>query len=218
MYNFEQFFSAEDIAVLGSMAAIFGVVLLFTSALGIVCYVFQSIGLYKMAKSLNLDHPWMAWVPVLNTYTFGTIASKYIKKDGKPSAKFGGWLVGLDIATIVCAIGLIVSVVTTVISAIGMESMETTAPTAVFLGSVLSLIGVYVILMGVAVAFSILYYIALWRIFAIFDNSNATVFLIVSIIFGIAMPFLLFAVRNNKPDVTYFDRIGYIPPPQTDNE
>lgn len=31
-------------------------------------YVLQSIGLYKMAKKLGHDSPWLAWIPFANIY------------------------------------------------------------------------------------------------------------------------------------------------------
>jgi hypothetical protein len=38
--------------------------------LAIVCsfYILQSIGLYKMAKKLGYDSPWLAWIPFVNLY------------------------------------------------------------------------------------------------------------------------------------------------------
>lgn len=212
MFDLSQFMSAEDIGVLSGILAVYGVIFGFAGIIGIVCYVFQSIGLFRMAKNIGLNHAWMAWVPVLSTYTLGKIGSKYIKKDGRPSAKFGGWLLALEIAMVILLIGMIVAVVFLVINAIGMESGTNATSETAFFGSLLIFVLVYLVFFAVAIAYSIIYYIALWRTFSIFDNSNATVFLVISIIFSVTLPFFIFAIRNNRPSFTYAERIGFIPP------
>ncbi len=202
--------TAFDTSMLGGILVIYGMALLFGSAIGIVVYVFQSIGLYKMAKNLGLAHPWMAWVPFLNTYTFGKIGSSYIKKDGTPSAKFGGWLLGLEIAMAVALSVMIGALIAAIPGVIGM-SMGNSTPTQALIGSIVTILISAFAISAVSVAYCVIYYIALWRMYAVFDNSNATIFLILSIIFPITTPFFIFAIRNNIPSITYFDRIGYIP-------
>ena len=215
MLNLEQILSAEDLEILSGLAVIYGVAFLFSLAISVVCYVFNGLGLYKMGKNLGISSPWMAWVPVVSSLLFGKIASKYIKKDNKPSAKFGGWLMGLNITNIVLYIGSIVSFVfvfgNALILAESAQGNPESFPTEL-LASLMSFLMLILLLFACAVAYTVIYYIALWRIYAIFDNSTATVFLVLSILFSVATPFLLFALRNNRPSFTYFDRIGYIPP------
>ncbi len=201
-----------DFSALSGILAVYGIILLCSGAFGLVAYVFQSIGLYKMGKNLSLAHCWMAWVPFLSTYFLGKIGSKYEKRDGKPSAKFGGWLIALEISMLLIITGMIIAVVLLVIGVLSMENSGAEMSEAAILGKVIPLILAYLAFFAVTIAYSVVYYIALWRLFAIFDNSTATVFLIVSILFGVATPFLIFAVRNNKPCLTYNERIGYISP------
>ena len=205
-----------DTSVLGGILLCYGIALLFGLAIGIIVYVFQSIGLYKMAKNLGLVHAWMAWVPFLNTYTFGKIGSRYIKMNGKPSAKFGGWLLGLEIAMFVPVSVIIGAFIAMLPSLINMDAANPTFTPAI-IGSIATMFISFFAMSVIAITYALLYYIALWRMFAIFDNSNATLFLILSIIFSITTPFFIFAIRNNKPALTHFDRIGYISP-QTTNE
>ncbi len=211
-FNLEYLLGEESAAMLNSILAVYGTIILLSSIFGIVAYVFQSIGLFKMAKNLNLNHAWMAWVPLLNTYTFGKIGSQYVKKDGKPSAKFGGWLIGLEIAMFALLICMIASIIAMIPSIIGMAISENYASYDNLIGSILGVLLSSVGISGVSIAYSVIYYIALWRIYAVFDNSTATVFLIVSILFSPAMPFILFAIRNNKPALTHNERMGFVPP------
>ena len=211
MFDLSQIMSAEDAAMVGGVLAFYGVILCFSFILGIVTYIFQSIGLFKMAKNLGFKHCWMAWIPLLNTYTFGKIGSKYVKKSGKASAKFGGWLIGLEIAMNVMLIAMIIALVFFVIGAVALLESGAAEPTTEMLGSVLAVVLTSLGISGISIAYTVIFYIALWRIFAIFDNSCATVFLVISIIFPITYPFFIFAVRNNKPCVTYEERIGFVP-------
>ena len=56
---------------------------------------------------------------------------------------------------------------------------------------------VFVVLL---VAYLIIRFVALWRIFAVFSNKNASVLLMVSVLtLGLAAPFCLFAIKNNEP-------------------
>ena len=52
--------------------------------------------------------------------------------------------------------------------------------------------------MVVSIVFSIIYYVSLWRIFAIFSN-HPTLNLLLSIFVSVVQPFLIFANRNNNP-------------------
>lgn len=202
--------ASSDMSVLGTLLLVYGIIFAFAGIIGIVCYIFQSLGLYKMAKALEFSSPWMAWVPLLNTYTLGKIGSKYVKNDGRPSAKFGGWLLGLEIAMVVVVIGMIGSIISMIPAAIAMEELGMEGPSTAFMGGFASFILTYLAMIGIAIAFSIVNYIALWRVYSIFDNSNATVFLVLSIIFGITMPFFLFAMRNNEPKLTFEERNGFV--------
>lgn len=44
--------------------------------LWLICYVFQGIALYRMAKQHGIAAPVLAWVPVLNFYMLGKVADR----------------------------------------------------------------------------------------------------------------------------------------------
>ena len=41
--------------------------------LGLIDYIFYSLALYNLAQSRNLNNSYLAWVPILNSYTMGHI-------------------------------------------------------------------------------------------------------------------------------------------------
>ena len=49
---------------------------LLSMVVGLVYYVFTSLGLYRMAKSSNLENSWLAWIPFGNTYIIGSIVEE----------------------------------------------------------------------------------------------------------------------------------------------
>jgi hypothetical protein len=59
--------SEELAAILGGGAAIFGGVMLVVSLLlGFGMYIFTSLALMTIAKRLNYENGWFAWIPILN--------------------------------------------------------------------------------------------------------------------------------------------------------
>ena len=42
--------------------------------IALIFYILQSIALMKLAKRNNINHSWVAFIPVANTYIFGQIA------------------------------------------------------------------------------------------------------------------------------------------------
>ena len=140
---------------------------------------------------------------------------KYEKRDGKKPAKFSFWLIALTVISIIALIGILVSVI------IAMSSLATDANTAIEQNSLLEyesflsfipVVVAYLVTAAAQIAFNIFYYIALWRIFAIYDNKNATVYLVLSIFVSILVPIFIFMLRNKEPKLTYAQRMGFNEP------
>lgn len=66
--------------------------------------------------------------------------------------------------------------------------------------SLIPVIILYFALMAVAIAYAVVFFIALWRVYYSFDKSNATLYIVLSIIFTISVPIILFIIRNRKPE------------------
>lgn len=62
----------SSVAFLG----IVGVLVVFVLAGGVL-YLFQAIGLYKMARNKNMYMPWLAFIPIANRYLLGTIIGNF---------------------------------------------------------------------------------------------------------------------------------------------
>lgn len=167
---------------------------LFALAVGLVFYLLQAVGLYKMGKTVGVSAPWLAFIPVVNVFALGKIAET--PTEGKKPMKYGTILLLLNISSSLISNIMsfrIVNKIVEVISQFDETNIEdfildiaVTASETSVLTSVLSVIYV------------IFYYIALYKVFKLFSPDNATVFLVLSILFGIALPIIIFCLRN-KP-------------------
>ncbi len=179
--------------------------------ISITMYLFEAFGIYRMGQRLGFKNAWLAFVPIANMYAFGKVAEQYVKNDGKPSAKFSKILLTLNIVLFVFAILFIVGIIVIVIINMGMFAVsEEFGDSTAILTMVIPIVLGYLVFIGLAIAQSVVYYIALWRIFAIFDNNNATLFLVLSIFISFLYPIFLFVLRNKEPKLTPQERFNQI--------
>ncbi len=183
-----------------------------SAVIGIAIYLLESISVYKMAKSAQIKNPWLAFIPVANDWVFGTLAEKYKKKNGTKSARFGIILPVLEGIVLIETIALTIFTVISVkeITGYALDAVNTSAEMAPeqFM-SLIPVIILYFALMAVAIAYAVVFFIALWRVYYSFDKSNATLYIVLSIIFTISVPIILFIIRNRKPEFDPHNNMPY---------
>lgn len=183
-----------------------------SAVIGIAIYLLESISVYKMAKSAEIKNPWLAFVPVANDWVFGTLAEKYKKKNGTKSARFGIILPVLEGIVLIESIALTIFTVISVkeITGYALDAVNTSAEMAPeqFM-SLIPVIILYFALMAVAISYAVVFFIALWRVYSSFDKSNATLYIVLSVIFTISVPIILFIIRNRKPEFDPHNNMPY---------
>ena len=183
-----------------------------SAVIGIAIYLLESISVYKMAKSAEIKNPWLAFVPVANDWVFGTLAEKYKKKNGTKSARFGIILPVLEGIVLIESIALTIFTVISVkeITGYALDAVNTSTEMAPeqFM-SLIPVIILYFALIAVAIAYAVVFFIALWRVYSSFDKSNATLYIVLSVIFTISVPIILFIIRNRKPEFDPHNNIPY---------
>lgn len=183
-----------------------------SAVIGIAIYLLESISVYKMAKSAEIKNPWLAFVPVANDWVFGTLAEKYKKKNGTKSARFGIILPVLEGIVLIEAIALTIFTVISVkeITGYALDAVNTSAEMVPeqFM-SLIPVIILYFALIAVAFAYAVVFFIALWRVYSSFDKSNATLYIVLSVIFTISVPIILFIIRNRKPEFDPHNNVPY---------
>ncbi len=174
------------------------VILLLSSGLSIATYVLRSLGVYTIAKRRELKHPWMAWVPGLESWLMGSISDQYqYVSKGKVKNK-RKWLLGLAIAMAVVYVAFFVLYIVMMVSMVdtGIRGGDVEQAALSYLFGAL---GIWAVIMGVAIAYSVLYYIALYDLYRSVDPRNAVMYIVLSILINITMPFFIFF--NRKKDL-----------------
>ena len=179
----------------GAVVGIFmGIVLafyLFLLAMGIVFYILQSLGVYTIAKRRGIRKPWLAWLPLGDVWIIGSISDQYqYVKLGKITNR-RKVLLTLYILELVAVALIFGSVLGTMVNA----ALANGGAAVLGIGGML--LG-YIVLIGLVIALAVMLYIALYDIFRSCNPDSSVIFLILSIIFPVTLPFFLFC--NRKKD------------------
>lgn len=184
-------------ALLGGVAGFF-LVFIILIYLGlfvfyILSYILTGLGLHTIAKRRGLRHAWLSWLPCFGTiWILGSISDQYqymIKGKTRHRRKT---LLGLEIA---CFAVIIPAYALLMGSAIGLAGSEMGNGTLAGAGFALALLG-YVAFIIMAIILSVLYYISLYDLYASCSPSDAAVYVVLSILLSVTMPFLLFSCRK----------------------
>lgn len=187
---------AALVSFFAAVAVVFGIVFL-------VLYFFKAAGLYRMAENAGLKNGWLAFVPVANSYVFGKVAEKYIRRDMRRSEPFGMLLTLLNIIMLLFA-AVVLGVAFRILYLLVNESEPFYVSAIIFPFFLFTFI-----FCGIGIAYTVIKFIALWRIFAIFDYQNATMFTVLTYFFGFLEAIFIFAIRNKEPKYDYNARIGF---------
>ena len=172
---------------------------LFFFIVGIVLYVFKSLGLFTIAKRRGIRNYGLAWVPVGDAWVMGAIADRdQTTRTGKPS-RLRWWLLALGIATYVLLfimLGALISLLAVLMTSLPYSDSWDYMLERELLTYGGSLLLVYLLTIACSIAYVVLYYICLYRLYRSCRPENATAYLVLSIFISVTMPFLLFACRK----------------------
>lgn len=199
-YDYSQYDGIKNAAASASLSwllAIAGVIAFVASVLAILSYVFYSVGLFKTAKNLGIVAPWLAFIPVANLYLLGRVAQG--NGDKKSKFPFGwilllltlvsAWVESLMSASVATDFAKLISGMTMENAVVSLEELFT------FIGGPLVTSSLTIALVGLIVW--IFFYITLYRVYKITSSETAPLYLVLSIILPVFIPFFLFARRNS---------------------
>ncbi|MEE1036295.1 MAG: hypothetical protein U0L15_04200 [Oscillospiraceae bacterium] len=169
-----------------------------TQILSLAAYVLTAYSLYTIAKRRGISNPWLAWIPVVDVWVLGSISDQYryvVKGEFKSKRKA---LIPLRIISgilyvfmLAFAMMLFFAAAASSMSGPGMANMlEEAAP----LPTIMLVVGV--LGTGALLAYAILYFTALYDVYASCDPDNRVAFLVLSILFGFLKPLFLFLDRS----------------------
>lgn len=150
--------------------------------ISLAIYVFTALSLYTIAQKRGIACPWLAWIPVANLWLLGSVSDQYrYLTRGQRKHKRVVLLV-LELAEAVL-LGTVIGMAVAV-AAVGSVS------------SVIALVLLVLVLGCVALARSIVGFMALYDVYASCDPENAALYLVLSILFKFLKPIFLFISRE----------------------
>ena len=182
--------ATEAFGVAGVMLGILCVFYFAVFAFGIASYILQSIGIYTVAKRRGIHNPWLAWIPVGVLWILGSISDQYqyvVKGRVRNRRKI---LLGLSVAMVALTIVSVISVIVMTVAAIVGESAATAGV------GVLLLVLFYLALVVMAIIVMVYTYITMYDLYASCDPNNATIYLVLSILINVTLPFFVFFSRK----------------------
>lgn len=194
MFNSMGALTGDEAAFFGGFMIVWLVAVLFSYLFSILSYVLQSLGFYAIAKRRGIHNPWMAWIPVVNLWTLGSIADQYQYVAKGRVRSYRKVLLGLQIAMVGATVLFTVFSITAGVFAGMADSVG--AAVGSMIGPVLVFVVLYLAFFALAIVLSVFQYIALYNLFASCDPNNAVVFLVLSILINVTLPFFVFAVRK----------------------
>lgn len=191
-YDFEQILDGVDEEMLLMIMGIVGIIALAVLVIAVVGYIFQSIGLYTIAKRRGIANPWLAWLPVGNYWIAGSIADQY-------QYVVNGQVKNRRIILLVLAIvGMVVSGFTSSMtnSNVWMAVEDGSLEQLISVGGQAGLLNL--VSSGLDIAVFVFWQIALYDLYTSCDPKHNVLFLVLGIIFGITVPYFIFACRKKE--------------------
>lgn len=179
---------SPDPELLAMITSILVTVLAVVGILSIVMYIFSSLGFYTLAKRRGILHPGLAWVPVCGTrWILGSLSDQYASLTGAKLRCSRHILLWGELVLTAAAIPLLVFAIQLLTATLAGQDVTM---------QLMQLNGVQTLLNLASIALSVMIYIALYKVYKSCDPKHAVLFLVLSIIFNITLPFFVFACRN----------------------
>ncbi len=187
---------SEDVSFL-ILLVVYGVVFGGLFAVLFVFWLFKAIAIFKMSKKLNLNMPWLSFVPYCLPFAYGRIAEMYNKDHFKKPIKYSILLLILQFVPSFLVFILYFFLFAIVFAAAALMSIPGMEVIALILILLFYFI-FFAVMMAIAFVVNLFTYLACWNVFAIFGGEKNILYFILSVTLGIE-PFLLFALRNKEP-------------------
>ncbi len=171
-------------------------------AIAIASYILQALGMYTIAKRRNISKPIFAWFPGTNIWLLGAIADDYDEKVKGVKKKSRVVLVSLYIAMLVLAVITVIAVVLLEVTLLAGGEVNSTAIVFIVVVAIL-----YIGVFAIAIVATVFMYIAYYKLFKSCNPDNAVVFLVLSILFSISLPVLIFVSRKKDDGLLKDDAV-----------
>lgn len=199
-YGFEYAFpeavegAAEGVFVgaAGIATGILLIVWLLMLGLSVVSYILNAVGMYRIAKRRGIHHAWLSWIPIGCNWLLGSISDhyQYVAKQKVTKRRKVLLTLSIILVAVSCILGAAVAALV-VLETSGSGEMA---------GSILlvALMAIaYLAMLGLAVAILVYCYIAYFDLFRSCRPAYDVLFLVLGIVFSMALPFFVFACSGS---------------------
>lgn len=170
---------------------IYVIIMGFVTLIGIAGYILQGISMQTIAKRRGIENPWLAWVPIGNSYILGAVADDYNLKARLKKTNLRKFLLFFTLGLLVCVISLYPLLFT------GMYSIMQSDGTGVGAALLVVLAILYVLVFGLSITVSVFQYIAIFRLLRSLSAKNGVLYFILSIFITGVYPLLIFFLRDS---------------------
>lgn len=174
--------------VFGVLMVLYLLILFVALVYSVVHYVLHSIGLYTIANRRGIHHSWLAWIPVGNLWLLGSVSDQYqyvVKGKIKNRRKAMLWMYIALVAV------YLVWFILMMVNAFSANTLET-ANAGMVIGIIVGVLAIAIL----AILISVYQYLAYYDLFVSCNPGNAVLFLVLSIVFPVTLPFFVFACRK----------------------
>lgn len=179
---------SPDPELLAMITSILVTVLAVVGILSILMYIFSSLGFYTLAKRRGIRAPGLAWIPIGGVrWILGSLSDQYASLTGAKLRCSRHILLWGELVLNAAAIPLLVFAIQLLTATLAGQDVTM---------QLMQLNGVQTLLNLASIALSVMIYIALYKVYKSCDPKHAVLFLVLSIIFNITLPFFVFACRN----------------------
>lgn len=200
-----------------NMAVVFGligIIMLFVLALAVVSYILSALSYFTVAKRRGIAAPWLAWIPITQAWTLGSICDHYDGLHGF-ERKWRKVLISLSIIVVGSAIlAEIVSYAQMLRLALS-DQRGYSYDDWEIIGMLGWIYGAGIITIIVASAMSVCQAICMFKFYESCRPQDAVKYLLLSLLVPLASPFCLMSCRKfdlglpQQPSVTETQ----LPPP-----
>lgn len=161
---------------------------MFSVLVGLALYVLICIGLYCVACRRRLRNSWLAWIPIANLWVLGSISDQYqYLVKGRVRARRGA-------LPLLAASTMLVYLAGAYCVYVSKKNGYVTSPVATV---PMLLAFICVVLFGAGLVVTAVYlYICSYDLFRSCDPDNRKLFLVLSILYPVGMPLIVFAIRK----------------------
>lgn len=184
----------------GVFAGFYMVYFLVMLAISLIPYIFTSLGFYTIAKRRGIGKAWLAWIPIGQLWILGSISDQYHLQAHFQTKNKRKVLLFLQIVLVILLVLMLIFAAVTVLAVLDVAAMgehpffiDVWKPVQ---ESLMDMVWLYFVMLGVAIAMTVVQYIALYDLYRSCGPDSSVLFLVLSIFVSITMPFLVFSVRN----------------------